>query len=159
VTVAHAAEVNLVVRGMQGKKSMVNDVLPKTHCDLYSYSTYDSSLSEDAAPFKAALDYLKAKAPDSALFGADNVYVGEFGVPENDFTTARHVKIIKSNTETALAWGARYIVYWQLYCNEKRGEPKPGKIGNGDCRGFWLIRPDGSKSPVWDYFASLLKAK
>ena len=39
--VFHAAEVNLVDIAMQGRPSVTNDVLPHTHCDLYSYSAYD----------------------------------------------------------------------------------------------------------------------
>ena len=158
VTVAHAAEVNLVARAMAGRITVTNNVLPKTHCDLYAYSAYDTSLDRDPAKFRAALEYLKSKAPDSALYGQHNIYVGEFGVPENEFGgPAQQLAIVKRNVETALDFGARYIIYWQLYCNEfKKGQPA-GRPGNADLRGFWLIRPDGSKSPVWDYFAGLVR--
>jgi hypothetical protein len=33
----------------------------------------------------------------------------------------------------------------------------PGK-SNDAVRGFWLIRPDGTKSWLWDYFHDLLVA-
>ena len=54
-------------------------------------------------------------------------------------------------------WGAKYAVYWELYCNEfKEGKPPPaGRPKNDDLRGFWLIRPDGSRPPVTDYFIEL----
>ncbi len=155
VMVLHAAEVNLVARAMEGKVTVTNDVLPKTHCDLYSYSAWDTLRNPEK--FRAALDYLAEKAPDSKLFGGRNVYVGEFGAPENNVGgPEKQLEIIKSATEVALDWGARYVVYWELYCNEKAGEYE-GRPKNSDCRGFWLIRPDGTKSPVWDYFAGLLK--
>lgn len=155
VMVAHAAEVNLVAKAMEGKKSVTNDVLPQTHCDLYSYSAYDTSL-KGPREFRAALDYLKQKAPDSRLFGPDNIMVGEFGAPENSHAQR---DIVKWTTQSALDFGARYIVYWQTYCNELKGgskSPPPRKLTNDDLRGFWLIRADGTKSPAYEYFATLL---
>lgn len=32
----------------------------------------------------------------------------------------------------------------------------PGRPVSGDCRGFWLVRPDGSRAPVGDYFRGLM---
>ena len=156
VTVAHAAEVNQVAKAMEGKVTVTNSVLPRTHCDLYSYSAWDNCLG-DPQRLKEALDYLASKAPDSKLFGAKNIYIGEFGAPENEYGGPEgQLKIIKGDVETALAWGVRYIVYWELFCNEPAGKYE-GRPTNSDCRGFWLIRPDGTKSLVWDYFTDLCK--
>ena len=50
-----------------------------------------------------------------------------------------------------------YVVYWQLYCNELKGRRQPTPVTINDAvRGFWLIRPDGSKAWTWDYFHELL---
>lgn len=154
VMVAHAAEVNLVARAMEGKVTVTNDVLPKTHCDLYSYSAWDTL--RDPKKFRAALDYLAKKAPDSKLFGGKNIFVGEYGAPENEpgMGPEKQMEVVKSATETALDWGARYVVYWELFCNEKAHDYE-GRPTNSDCRGFWLIRPDGTQPPVWDYFKGL----
>ena len=155
VTIAHAAEVNLIARAMEGKVTVTNDVLPKTRCDLYSYSAWDTQRDPDK--FRRALDYLAKKAPDSKLFGSRNIYVGEFGAPENNVGgPEKQLELVKSAVETALDWRARYVVYWELYCNEPAGEYE-GRPKNSDCRGFWLVRPDGTKSPVWDYFGGLFK--
>jgi len=155
VMVAHAAEVNLIARAMEGKITMTNDVIPKTHCDLYSYSAWDTI--RDPAKFRKALDYLANKAPDSKLFGNKNVYVGEFGAAETVVGgPEKQAEIVKKAVETALDWGARYIVYWQLYCNEP-ADKYESRPKNSDCKGFWLIRPDGTKSPVWDYFKGLFR--
>lgn len=156
VMVAHAAEVNLVARAMEGKLTATNNVIPYTHCDLYSYSSWDTSLA-DPEQFRRALDYLAGKAPDSKLFGSNNIYVGEFGAPENVLGgPEKQLEVTRKTIETALDWGARWVVYWELYCNEpqQKIESRPS---NSDMRGFWLIRPDGSKPPVWDYLAELLK--
>ncbi|MFQ3548281.1 MAG: hypothetical protein SNJ70_00845 [Armatimonadota bacterium] len=152
VTVAHAMEVNLIKRAMEGKVTATNNIVPYTNCDLYSYSAYDTSL-EDQKLFYDAMDYLSDKSPSSELFGDINIYIGEFGAPENEFD---QYKIISETTQTALDWGAHYIVYWEVFCNEKAKEYN-GRPTNDDLRGFWLIRPDGTHSPAWEYFNSILK--
>lgn len=158
--VYHAAEVNKIDIALNGKKGAVVDlVIPKTHCDLYSYSAYDTSIPQ--RQFKQALEYYAARAPDSKAFGAKNVFIGEYGIPENEFPPKMFQEVIQNTTQTALDFGCPYVVYWQLYCNELKkeaqGKEKPVKR-NEDCRGFWLIRPDGSKSWAWDYFEKLIKS-
>lgn len=150
VKVAHAMEVNLIARAMEGKTSATNDVVPKTHCDLYSYSAYDTSIFKPEI-FRDALDYLADKAPASELYGSKNVMVAEFGAPENEFD---QYSIVKNTVEVALDWGAYYVVYWELYCNEIARKYE-GRPANSDQRGFWLIRPDGTKAPAWNYFEEL----
>lgn len=170
VKVYHACELNLVVLGMKGRPVMVNTVVPKTRCDLYSYSAYDSigvaaagGVEQGRQSLRDALDYIAAKAPDSAAFGSRNVYVGEFGWPEvpskqdPDASTEKSLRVLRATVEEAVSWGCPYIVYWQVYDNESRvGRDRPG---NGDVRGFYLIRPDGTRAAAWDYFASLLKTR
>ncbi len=152
VQVAHAAEVNLVLRAIDGKVTAPNDILPHTNCDLYSYSSYDATVFHPER-LSEALDYLCEKAPSSELYGEKNIYIGEYGAPENE---TEQFNLTKTTTETALDWGVKYLVYWQTYCNEPAGE-YTGRPKNADCRGFWLVRPDGSKSPAYDYFKSLLE--
>ena len=66
---------------------------------------------------------------------------------------------IPNAMQAGLKWGCPYIVNWQLYCNElKDPSIKPPVKTNDAVRGFWLIRPDGTKSWVWDYFHGLLTA-
>lgn len=156
VTVAHAAEVNLIARGMEGKKCAVNNVIPNTHCDLYSYSAWDTQ--GDDKLYRKALSYLKEKAPASKLFGDNNVFIGEYGAPENKAGgNDKQCEAVKRITETSLEMGMKYIVYWELYCNEpmKKYEGAPA---NSDLSGFWLIRPDNTKPDVWRYFKNLLKS-
>jgi len=131
---------------------VTNDVLPQTKCDLYSYSAYDVP-THDPEKFKAALDYLASKAPG----GKEKIYVGEYGAPDNVVGGPEEQdKRIRSATQTALDWGAKYIVYWELYCNEAKEKLKEGaRPDDKDMRGFWLIRPDGSRPPVTDYFIDL----
>ncbi len=164
VRIFHAAEVNRVVASMkENKPNVVNTVLPYTKLDLVSYSAWDAATEhfEDPNVFREALDFIAAHAPDSSAFGDKNVYVGEFGMPENKFSAEQIRKAIPAAVETALDWGCPYIVYWQLYCNELQDSKSGSSAGlpvksNDAVRGFWLIRPDGSKAWTWEYFHTLL---
>lgn len=155
VTVAHAVEVNLLRDAMEGKVTAANDVVPLTRADLYSYSSWD--IGFDPAELTRALDYLAAKAPDSSLFGARNVYLGEFGAAKDQIGEDRdRAAVIRELADAALGWGARWAVYWQLYCNEPAREYTTKRPLNRDLRGFWLIRPDGVKTPMYTHLLAQL---
>lgn len=159
VHVYHATEVNRVVQSMRtGFPNMVNKVLPDTHVDLVSYSAWDAATSHYSDPnvLREALDFIAAHAPDSADFGNRNVYVGEFGMPENVYSLDKVQQAIPNAVRTSLDWGCPYIVYWQLYCNELKDPNAIVPVQSNDAvRGFWLIRPDGTKAWTWDYFHGL----
>jgi hypothetical protein len=160
VHVYHATEVNRVVQSMrQDFPNMVTKVLPHTHLDLVSYSAWDSATEHYADPnvLREALDFIAANTPDSSDFGDRNVYIGEFGMPESGYSLDQIRTAIPNAVRTGLDWGCPYVVYWQLYCNElKDPNAKPPVKSNDAVRGFWLIRPDGTKSWLWGYFHDLL---
>jgi len=160
VHVYHATEVNRVVQSMrQDFPNMVTQVLPHTHLDLVSYSAWDSATEHYSDPnvLREVLDFIAAHTPDSADFGDRNVYIGEFGMPENHYSLDQIRIAIPNAVRTGLDWGCPYVVYWQLYCNElKDPNAKPPVKSNDAVRGFWLIRPDGTKPWLWDYFHDLL---
>jgi hypothetical protein len=162
VHVYHAAEVNRVVQSMQtGFPNMVNKVLPYTPVDLVSYSAWDAATEHYADPkvLRDALDFIAANALDSADFGSRNVYLGEFGMPENVYSLDKVQQAIPNAVRTALDWGCPYIVYWQLYCNELKDPNAVVPVQSNDVvRGFWLIRPDGTKAWTWDYFHGLFSS-
>jgi hypothetical protein len=150
VRVAHAAEVNQLADAMAGKVTAVNDVVPYTHADLYSYSSWD--IGFDPQQLTLALDYLRAKAPPSALYGRGNVYLGEYGAAKDQVPPGETRRgLIDELTETALAWGVRWAVYWQVYDNEAYGtiDPLVVRPTADQLRGFWLIRPDGVKAAYY----------
>ncbi|HWN44142.1 MAG TPA: hypothetical protein VNW71_18100 [Thermoanaerobaculia bacterium] len=150
VMVAHAAEVNLLAQAVEGKVTATNDVVPFTRADLYSYSSWDAGF--DRRRLTQALEYLQTKAPDSELFGERNIYLGEFGaVPDQVGEGVNLRKRIQGLADAALGWGVRYAVFWQLYCNEPKHEYE-GRPRISDMRGFWLIRPDGSRAAFWRHF-------
>jgi len=154
VKVLGAAELNKVSSEWVGPK-IIDSVLPYTYFDLYSYSNWETG--SDAELLKQNLDYIASKVPPSKIYGSKNIMLGEFGAAERLVGGERrqltHVKI---QVETALNWGVQHVVYWELYCNDRRAgvnlETRPVNV---DMAGFWLIRPDGSKSLVWDYLFEL----
>jgi len=177
VNVYHAVEVNNIVPSLEkGRPNIVNAVLPYTSVDLVSYSSYDSIFAaKDGRPelFGQCVEFIKDNLPSSAVFGRDSVYIGEFAVPENDQFSQKDIEVIVKNTvEIALKENCPWIVYWQLYCNELKNSPegnlpyndseiKPNYNelikSNAEARGWWLIRQDGSKPWVYDYFSELCK--
>jgi len=163
VSVFHAGEVVNVVASMEkGQKNMVTEVLPQVRFDLISYSAYDASIYggiQDPANLKKALEYIKAHTLPGEHFGEKNIFIGEFGLPEMDYSDKDQKRSVRDVVETGLEWGCPYIVYWQIYCNEAKAGCKPPFKGNQDFRGFWLIRFDGSRTSTYDYFENLLKSR
>lgn len=161
VKVYHAGEVVHVVKSMrEGQKNMVNQILPRVKFDLISYSCWDSTVIggiRDFDEISQALDYIAENAIDSDAFGDKNVYIGEYGLPEHDYDADSVLRVTRNVVEKGLSWGCPYIVYWQLYCNEPREGAKVPSSNNADSRGFWLIRGDGSRTAVYDYFHEMLR--
>lgn len=155
VEVLHAAEVNFVEDAMEGKVTATNDVLPFTDCDLYSYSSWDLDFTPQR--LVQALDYLASKAPDSHRFGGRNIYLGEYGMGKlHGAPEGQRYERIRQLMEAALGWGVRYAIYWEVFCNEP-AHNYAGRPRNKDLEGFWLIRPDGQKAPLWDALTAQLR--
>lgn len=161
VKVYNAAEVVNVVKSMKdGQANMVNAVIPHVKLDLIAYSAWDSTVIGGIHPddeVTQVLDYIASQAQDSDYFGNKNVFVSEFCMPENDSTIEQALKLSRNVVEKSLAWGSPYVVYWQLYCNEAQPNVSVPVKSNSDVRGFWLIRPDGSRTEVYNYFSEMFK--
>lgn len=146
--VFHACEVNLVrLAKVDGFPCVTTDVLPNVNVDLASYSAWDTK--DSPVQFAEALEFIAKHKRPTEPFGKHGVYVGEFGLPESE----ANPQIALERTGALLAEARRlkcpYAVYWQVYCNEPIvGLPKK----NADYKGFWLVRPDGTQSPVCELF-------
>jgi hypothetical protein len=152
VRILHAAEVNLVKIALRdGRPTVTDSVLPHTRVDLVSYSAWDTQ--HDPALLRSALGYIAKHTPDREPFGDRNVFVGEFGLPENDYPLPQVQRTVRGVLQTATGWGCPYVIYWQLYCNEARHQPVET---NKHVRGFWLIRPDGTKAWAWRELREIL---
>lgn len=168
VTVLHAPEVNIVLPAMEdGERRVTNAVLPETEVDLVSHNSYAEMQRglippnpnsdaggtvpppEQVALMKDTLNYVNDEAPDPSEYVRErlvhpdrNVFVGEYGVPEVTKGVKSQTHQSRVMTDVALDWGARWVIYWQLYDNKEDGS--------------WLVREDGSTTPTYEYFRRLL---
>ena len=139
VKVWHYLEVNQAVLGMRGKISVASHVLPKTHVDFVSYSSYDALGSMET--LKHALDYIDSMLPAKEGMPGRRVFIGEYGFPLTKAgTPLEQDRRAREVCRTALQWGCPFVLYWELYCNE---------IQDGKHRGFWLIDDKGVKQPFY----------
>ena len=146
--VFHACEVNLVRQAMvRGEPSATADVLPHLAVDLVSYSAWDTK--DSPAHFAEALAFIAKHKRATKPFDEHGVYVGEFGLPESEATPQLGLERTTALLAEARRFGCPYAVYWQLYCNEPIIKPARS---NADYKGFWLVRPDGTRSLVCRLF-------
>ncbi len=122
-------------------------MLPHIDVDLVSYSAWDTK--DSPKHFAEALAFIAKHKTVTQVLGNHGVYVGEFGMPESECSAKDAFERTSAMLFEADRFGCPYAVYWQLYCNEPLRKPAQQ---NSDYKGFWLIRPDGSRSLVCDLF-------
>lgn len=160
--VYHAVEANRVMDGMKGVPSVASHVLPGIEVDLVSWSAYDG-ISNDGLKMYKGIDFLRKNLHvTSEMKGEKMVMIGEVGYPENikKRTKEEVMKMWDTCMAVYLAQGISHIFVWELYCNElKEDEFDKGAYPirkAEELRGFWLIRPDGSKGWGQEYLDTLL---
>lgn len=141
----HYTEVNLVQKAIKGGKCLTNNVLPETDVDYVSYSSYDTTnphKGDVGRPLHEALDYIESKLAKKKGLGPRRVFIGEYGIPlvhagspQKQDAYARDVCL------AALEWGCPFVLYWQMYCNEKMGPDR--------YRGFWLVDDHNRIQPFY----------
>ncbi len=164
VGVFHAVEVNRIFDySRQGLTRLINAVVPFVGADLVSYSSYDSTLAGSDAPSTAAaineaLDVIYHLAPDPLNLGSRRLLLSEYGLFENERPAelAWRPQTILQTAKSANALGA---FLWEVYDNECKDvygnyfpvDSSPGnslRPANSQCRGLWLVKPDGTQSPM-----------
>jgi hypothetical protein len=164
VQVLNGAEVNRVLDyAQQGLTRVINAVVPEVGADMVTYSSYDSTAIGNDAPsmekaFNQALRTIDKLAPDPLGLGKRRILVSEYGLYENQLAggTSWRSQAILSTASQAGIYGA---FLWNLYdneCKQPNGQTavvdaqlgNPARPGNGNCRGLWAVRPDGSNSAV-----------
>jgi hypothetical protein len=162
-SVLNAVEVNRVLDYAQhGSARVINKVVPQVKPDMVTYSSYDStSQRQDAASvakaLNLALNTIEKLAPDPLSLGSRRILISEYGMFENQQPgdAWRADAILK----TAKSAGIAGAFLWNVFDNEcVQGNGQPAGVGlppgawgrpqNGQCRGLWAIRPDGSTSQV-----------
>lgn len=164
--VFHAIEVNKVMDAIDGIPGIVNDILPEVETDMVSWSSYDAvhygGEPNDGVNLYKGIQYIKSKIkPAPIMDGKKVVYLGEVGIPEQSVPMDKELitNSLDAFLGVVLALDVPYSVYWELYCNEpKNPDLKDLKEvrKSDEMRGFWLIRPDGSKSHAGEYYTRIL---
>jgi hypothetical protein len=140
VEIFHYTEVNHVtIVSMAGRPSVCNSVLPRTHVDYVSYSTYDS-LGNIAVDVPKALDYIESRLPAKPSIPGRRVFIGEYGFPAVRVPEPERDRRSREMMRIGLKWGCPFVLCWQMYNNEFK---------DGRENGYWLIDDQGVKQPLW----------
>lgn len=164
VRVFNAAEVNRVLDYAQsGMTRVINAVVPKVNADMVTYSSYDSTaIGSDAqtvqSTLKLALQTIEKMAPDPMGLGNRRILISEYGLFENQLAggTTWRAKAILSTASQEGIYGAFLWNVFDNECAETNGQGAPVDAATGNplrpkdnqCRGLWVVRPDGSTSSV-----------
>lgn len=119
-TVLCASEVNLVFTSMtKGFPNIIDSVIPYVPLDLISYSSYDTMCT---SAFLPALRYIAAHHNRTEASPPVGVYVGEFG-EQARLKPPNIVEDCVRNviTDALGAFGAPYVLYWEVYGNQVDG--------------------------------------
>lgn len=163
VRVFNAAEVNRVLDYAQsGMTRVINAVVPKVNADMVTYSSYDSTATGNEAAtlqssLKLALKTIEKMAPDPMGLGNRRILISEYGLFENQLagTTWRANAILSTASQEGI-YGAFLWNVFDNECAETNGQGAPVDAASGNplrpkdnqCRGLWVVRPDGSTSSV-----------
>jgi hypothetical protein len=149
-------EVNLVLKGMQGKTCIASRILPNLNVDLVSYSSYEAIKNRTYVQKKGTLDsvftYLeKQLKPKANLPFSRRVFIGEYGYHANinrpeSFKKQydETVDIMKISMELNLP----FALHWQMYNNEYE---------NGVSKEMSLINERGEKTPLYELHQKFYK--
>jgi hypothetical protein len=153
----YGVEANKVIESMNGITGITSDILPKIKVDLVSWSSYDGM--NDYHDLYRGIEYLRKQLrPTPYMKGEKRVIIGEIGVPEN-VTKVPAMQRWDKFFGVFFALNVPLIIDWELYCNE----PKDGTQNNfnkprtaEDMRGYWMVKPDGSKSETAIFWEKIL---
>ena len=164
VLVLNGAEVNRVLDYAQnGLTRVVDAVVPQVNADMVTYSSYDAMIYGANAQsvqqsLTQAFQTIEKLAPDPQGLGNRRILISEYGLFENEHPgDTWRADAVLSTAKNAGLYGA---FLWDLYDNECKlngqyapvasAEGNPLRPTNADCRGLWIIRPDGTTSSVLD---------
>lgn len=150
VEVWHYLEVNRTQDAFDKKMDrVVNNVLPYANVDYVSYSAYDC-MKLSAAKIRNTINKINKLLPEKEGITGSRVFIGEFAKPASDFNydDEAHCKANLEILSKFLSCKVKFILYWQMYCNEKPSD--------GRCRGYWLVDDNGNETALYKAFQSIL---
>lgn len=159
VSIYYYIEVNLAVKGMEGKTCITKDILPNVDVDLVSYSSYESSKKKDYQTNKESLtkvlNYIESQLkPKEGLPFKRRVFIGEYGghaFDDKPETHLRQFNNVKDIMQISLEEDLPFALHWQMYNNEYTED--------GRSKNMSLINEKGEKRPLYylhqNYYISL----
>lgn len=149
VYVYNYIEVNLAVKGMEGKTCITKDILPHVDVDFVSYSSYESSKKKDYQANRESLtkvlNYIEGQLkPKKGLPFKRRVFIGEYGGHAFDDKPETHLRQfdnVKDIMQISLEEDLPFALHWQLYNNEYSE--------NGSSKNMSLINEKGEKRPMY----------
>jgi hypothetical protein len=164
VLVLNGAEVNRVLDYAQnGLRRVINAVVPNVGADMLTYSSYDAMVYGSNAQavqqtMTQALQTIEKMAPDPQGLGNRRILISEYGLFETEQPGDMwRADTVLSTSKNAGLFGA---FLWNVYDNECKengqyapvasAEGDPARPTDADCRGLWVVRPDGTTSGVLD---------
>jgi hypothetical protein len=149
VSLYHYVEVNLVLKGMEGRNCITKDILPKVNVDFVSYSSYESIKNKTYQEKKIALEEAfafieKQLKPKKGLPFERRVFLGEYGYHASKKKPAsfqRQFDETKEIMQISMELNIPFALHWQMYNNEydKKGNSKQ----------MSLINEEGEKRPLY----------
>lgn len=128
---------------------VVNNVLPYANVDYVSYSAYDCQ-KLSAMKIRRTINKINKLLPEKDNIPGSRVFIGEFARPASDFNYDDEA-YTKANLEILskfLRCNVKFILFWQMYCNEKPAD--------GRCKGYWLVDDNGNETALYKAFQSML---
>lgn len=128
---------------------VVNKVLPYANVDYVSYSSYDCQ-KLSANKIKKTIDKINKLIPAKDNIPGSRVFIGEFARPASEFNYDDKA-YTKANLEILskyLRCNVKFILFWQMYCNEKPAD--------GRCKGYWLVDDQGNETALYKTVQSML---
>lgn len=128
---------------------VVNRVLPHTNVDYVSYSAYDS-MNESTEFIGKVIDLIYENLPEKEGVPGPRVFIGEVAQPAANcgYDGEKHCRENLTIIEKYLNYDVKFVLYWQMYCNEK--------LEDGSSRGFWLINDRNEEQPLYEALSDLL---
>ncbi|GAA4818064.1 hypothetical protein [Litoribaculum gwangyangense] len=149
VSLYYYIEVNLAVKGMEGKTCIAQDILPNVDVDFVSYSSYESSKKKDYEANRESmtkvLNYIEGQLkPKEGLPFKRRVFIGEYGghaFEDRPETNLKQFDNAKDIMQISLEEDLPFTLYWQLYNNEYTED--------GKSKNMSLINEKGEKRPMY----------
>lgn len=148
VELYYYVEVNLVMKGKQGKRCITESILEHVNPDMVSYSSYESikkhpNYESLKTTVGGLMDYMESKLqPKEGIPFDRRVYLGEYGYQVSKYNSAeKQSSQTKDIMRLSLELNLPFALHWELYNNEY--SPK------GVSKGMSLISEEGEFKPVY----------